>query len=108
MSDFSAVAESGNVIAVVGANGAGKSSLLALAARLLEPDQGTILLDGKPLAKLSPGSLRREVGMVSADLPLLRGTIDKNLCYRWPKAPEVEIARVKTLCGLDEIGRAHV
>jgi len=100
---FSGIAEPGSVVAVVGANGAGKSTLLALAARLLEPDQGTILLDGKRLAKLSPGSLRRGVGMVSADLPLLRGTIDKNLCYRWPKAPEVEIARVKTLCGIDDL-----
>lgn len=100
---FSATARPGQVIAVVGPNGAGKSTLLSLAACLMEADKGRVLLDGKPVTRLTPGSLRRAVGMVSADLPLLRGTIDRNLSYRWARAPEEEIERVKTLCGLDAL-----
>ena len=41
--------------------------------------------------------------MVSPDLPLLRGTIDRNLRYRCPDAPQAEIERVKALCGLDTL-----
>lgn len=100
---FSAVAQPGRVIAVVGPNGAGKSTLLALAACLMEPDKGRVLLNGKAVSRLSPGSLRRAVGMVSADLPLLRGTIERNLTYRCPKASATEIARAKALCGLDTL-----
>ena len=41
--------------------------------------------------------------MVSPDLPLLRGTIDRNLRYRWRRAPDKEVARVRRLCGIDEL-----
>lgn len=91
------------VVALVGPNGAGKSTLLQLAARLIDPDKGKILLDGQDLSQHSLKSIRRSIGMASPDLPLLRGSIEKNLRYRWRNAPEEEIIRVKTLCGIDEI-----
>jgi len=97
------VAEPGQVVALVGHNGAGKSTLLSLAARLIDPDEGRIVLDGQDLAKHSLASVRRAVGMASPDLPLLRGTIDKNLRYRWPDAPVEEIDRVKALCEMDRV-----
>lgn len=100
---FSAVAEARQRIAVVGPNGAGKSTLLALAARLVAPDAGCIRLDGQDIGHISVDSLRREVGVVSPDLPLLRGSVDRNLRYRWPEAPEDALAEVQALCGLDEI-----
>lgn len=100
---FSAVAEAGQRIAIVGPNGAGKSTLLALAARLVAPDAGRVLLDGQDIGRLGVDSLRREVGVVSRDLPLLRGTVDRNLRYRWPEAPDEDLARVRTLCGIDEL-----
>jgi ABC-type multidrug transport system fused ATPase/permease subunit len=90
-------------VALVGPHGAGKSTLLALAARLLDPHAGKILFDGQDLAVHSLESVRRTVGMVSPDMPLLRGTIDKNIRYRWRDAPEAEVARVVALCGVDEI-----
>lgn len=96
-------AEPGTVTAIVGPNGAGKSTLLALAARLIDPDGGRVRLDGRDLARVRLSSLRREVGMVSPDLPLLRGTIDRNLRYRCPDAPQAEIERVTALCGLDTL-----
>jgi ABC-type bacteriocin/lantibiotic exporter with double-glycine peptidase domain len=91
------------VIALVGPNGAGKSTLLSLAARLIDPDKGRILLDGQNIAKCSLSSTRRAIGMMSPDLPLLRGKIDKNLRYRWPEAPDEEVKRVKTLCEIDKV-----
>ena len=101
--DVSVVAEPGKLIAVTGPNGAGKSTLISLTARLIDPDEGRILLDGQDLAEHSLSSVRRAISMVSPDLPLLRGTIRKNLLYRWPKAPAEEINRVKALCGIDEV-----
>lgn len=100
---FSAVAEAGQRIAIVGPNGAGKSTLLALAARLVAPNAGRVLLDGQDIGRLGVDSLRREVGVVSRDLPLLRGTVDRNLRYRWPEAPDEDLARVRALCGIDEL-----
>ena len=101
--DVSVVAEPGKLIALTGPNGAGKSTLISLAARLIDPDEGRVLLDGQDLAEHSLSSVRRAISMVSPDLPLLRGTIRKNLLYRWPKAPAEEINRINTLCGIDEV-----
>jgi ABC-type multidrug transport system fused ATPase/permease subunit len=99
----SAVAEPGSVVALVGPNGAGKSSLLAVVARLIDPDAGRVLLDGQDLSQRNLESVRRAVSMVGPDLPLLRGTVERNLRYRSPDAPEEELMRVWSLCGLDEV-----
>jgi ATP-binding cassette, subfamily B, bacterial len=96
----SAVAKAGRVVAVVGPNGAGKSTLLALAGRLLDPDRGQVLIDGHDLAAHDPGSVRRLVGMAGPDLPLLRGSIRRNLTYRCPEAGEEELCQVIELCEL--------
>lgn len=103
VNQVSATVEPGTVVALVGPNGAGKSTLLLLAARLIDPDQGVVRLDGQDLAQHSLASVRRVIGMASPNLPLLRGTLEKNLRYRWPDAPEEEIARVQQLCGVDEV-----
>jgi ABC-type multidrug transport system fused ATPase/permease subunit len=101
--EVSAIAEPGKIVALVGPNGAGKSTLLSLAARLIDPDKGKILLDGQDLAKYSLESVRRAIGMAGPDLPLLRGTVDKNLRYRWRDAPVEEITRVRQICGIDAV-----
>lgn len=93
----------GKVVAVVGPNGAGKSTLLLLAARLIDPHEGKVFLDGQNLAEHSLNSVRQAVGMAGPDLPLLRGTIERNLRYRWRNAPDKEVARVRALCGIDEM-----
>jgi ATP-binding cassette, subfamily B, bacterial len=98
-----AAAQAGKVTAIVGPNASGKSTLLALAARLLDPDAGQVLLDGQDIATHSLRSVHRSVGIVSPDLPLLRGTIEKNLKYRWPEASDAALAEVRALCGIDEM-----
>ncbi len=103
LNDFTATVPAGSVVALVGPNGAGKTTLLSLLARLIDPDQGSILLDGQDIAAHSLKSLRRRVSMVSPDLNLMRGSISKNIRYRWHNAPDDELTRVCALCGIDEM-----
>lgn len=101
--NFSEIAEPGTVTAIIGPNGAGKSTLLALAARLIDPESGNILLDGQDLAKHTLASVRSCIGMAGPDLPLIRGSIEKNLLYRSPDASNEEVAHVRKLCDIDEL-----
>jgi ABC-type multidrug transport system fused ATPase/permease subunit len=96
-------ARGGERVLVVGGNGAGKSTLLGLLARLLDPEQGCIRIDGQDIAGCRLNAVRRAVGLASADLPLLRGTLERNLCYRHPEASAEEIARVVHLAGLQPL-----
>ncbi|MEQ6342015.1 MAG: ABC transporter ATP-binding protein/permease [Gammaproteobacteria bacterium] len=100
---FSAVVEPGQTVAIVGPNGAGKSTLLLAAARLIQPESGAILLDGQDLAAYSLASVHRAVSMASPDLPLMRGTVEDNLRYRWQQAPDEEISKISAFCALDEL-----
>ena len=95
--------QKGQKVAIVGPNGAGKSTLLSLVARLFDPDEGRIYLEGKNLLEYRFTSLRRSIGMVSPELPLLRGSIKRNLLYRFPKALPEEFEPIWKLCGVDEI-----
>ena len=99
----SATAQPGSVVAIVGPNAAGKSTLLSLVARLIEPASGALLIDGNDLRRHSAASIRAVIGVVGPDLPLMRGTIGRNIRYRSPKASEAEVRRVCALCGIDEI-----
>lgn len=103
--EVTAHVKGGEVVAIIGPNGAGKSTLLSTIARLIDTDHGEIHIDGQRITDCTISSLRRTVSMLSPDLPLQRGTIKRNLCYRWPKAPPEELERVIRLCGLDEITR---
>jgi ABC-type multidrug transport system fused ATPase/permease subunit len=96
-------AEPGQVVAIVGPNGAGKTTLLALAARLLEPDGGRVFLDGQDLAHHAAADVRAQLGLVGPDLPLLRGTVERNLRYRRPDSPPEEVLRVMAVCEVDEV-----
>lgn len=101
--DVSLSARPGQTVAVVGPNGAGKSTLALLAARLVDPDRGRVRIDGQDLRSRSVASVRKAVGVASPDLPLLRGSMSRNVCYRLPRIDEDEVARVTRLCELDEL-----
>lgn len=82
--EASAVAWPGQRIVLQGPPGAGKSLLLCLIARLQEPDAGAVLLDGQDLARHDPESVRRVIRLTSPELPLLRGSVGKNLRHGEP------------------------
>lgn len=90
----------GERLCILGDNGAGKSSLLEVMAGLRRPDAGRVELNGQDLAVTDAQQLRRAVGLVSCDLPLLRGTLRYNLRYGWPDAPEAVLREVIEACGL--------
>lgn len=79
--DVSFDVDRGEVVAIVGESGAGKSSLLRLLNRLDEPTAGTILVDGVDYRGLSPQDLRRRVGMVLQTPHLFAATVADNV--RW-------------------------
>ena len=71
--------EPGETVAIVGATGSGKSTLVNLLERMYDPDQGRILLDGHDLRELDPKWLRMTVGLVMQEIYLLPGTIKENI-----------------------------
>jgi ABC-type multidrug transport system fused ATPase/permease subunit len=107
LTGVTAEAPPGTRLVVVGPNGAGKTTLLWVLARLIDAEEGRALLDGQDLARHKLTSVRKTVGILSPDLPLLRGRVEHNLRYRWPDAPDEELARVLRLCGLDGDGPEH-
>lgn len=96
-------AQPGQTVAVVGPNGAGKSTLAAVAARLIDPEHGRVVLDGQDVRDCSLASVRAAVGVAGPDLPLLKGSMERNVRYRAPQAAQEEVDRVSALCGLDEL-----
>lgn len=93
----------GKRIALVGLNGAGKSTLLLACAGLYRPNTGLIQLDKKNVQRLTASSARRTIGIVSDLLPLMRGSLDKNLRYRYPGASIDEVNEIIEKCGLKEL-----
>jgi ATP-binding cassette subfamily B multidrug efflux pump len=79
LDDVSFSVEAGRTVAIVGPTGSGKSTLVALLARLYDPDEGQILLDGIPLTELDPADLRARIGMVPQDPFLFSDTIRGNI-----------------------------
>ncbi len=93
---------SGKTVAIVGASGAGKSSLVRLLLRLYEPDAGRILLDGAPTVTIAPSRLRRSIGVVPQDAVLLNATIADNIGIGRPGSTPADIARAAELAQLAE------
>ncbi|MCM2465838.1 ABC transporter ATP-binding protein [Methanoculleus oceani] len=84
--DANFVARPGEVIAVIGRTGAGKTTLINLILRAFAPQEGTITLDNCDLASLDPRWLRRQISLVSQDLFLFHTTIEENIRYSRPDA----------------------
>jgi ATP-binding cassette subfamily B protein len=82
----------GATLAVVGATGSGKSALLELLARVYDPQEGTVLVDGVPVTALALEELRREIGFVPQESLLFSETIRENLTYGTDDAASAEWA----------------
>ena len=84
-------AKAGEVIALVGSSGSGKSTIAGLAASFLNPDSGTITIDGKDLSRVELTSFRQFLGVVLQDDFLFEGTIRENILFPRPNASEEEL-----------------
>lgn len=92
--------EASTTIAIVGHTGCGKSTLVSLIPRLIDPTSGTVLLDGIDLRMLSPADLRRQIGFVPQETFLFSATIGENIAFGVEGATQTQIRRAAELAGL--------
>ncbi|MFX0573172.1 ABC transporter ATP-binding protein [Nocardia nepalensis] len=98
--EFSLEIPAGQVIALVGATGAGKSTLAKLLTRFYDPSGGTVSLDGIDLRRLSDVDLRRNVVMVTQESYLFSGSVADNIRLGRPEASDAEVIAAARAVGL--------
>src|SRR5436190_7866990 len=94
--------EPGQVVALVGHTGAGKSSAMSLIPRLYEPTAGRVLIDGEDIRNYRLDTLREQIGMVLQESMLFQTTILENIRYGPPDAPLEEIMRAARAARVDQ------
>ncbi len=91
LSDISFEVQPGQTVAFVGPSGAGKTTLVRLALRLIDPQEGAVTLDGVDLRKVRLKDLRRAVSLVPQDVALFNDSLGANIAFARPEAGEDEI-----------------
>ena len=91
LSDVDLQVEAGKTVALVGPSGAGKTSLVGLIARLYDPSEGTVLVDGADVREVDVGSLRSEIAFVADDSFLFTASVAENIAYARQDASREEI-----------------
>jgi ABC-type multidrug transport system fused ATPase/permease subunit len=100
--DLNFTMEPGQKLAVVGASGAGKTTLTKLLLRFYDPDRGRILLDGVDLRDLALSDLRRNTGAVLQETLVFDGTVRDNILWGRPEAREREVVAAATAADAHE------
>jgi ATP-binding cassette subfamily B protein len=91
LSGVSFVAEPGETVAIVGATGAGKSTLIHLIPRFYDPTAGRVTFDGVDLRELDLHFLRGQIGVALQEAVLFGRSVGDNIRYGWPDAPEAKV-----------------
>jgi ABC-type multidrug transport system fused ATPase/permease subunit len=91
----------GQTVALVGATGAGKSTMAKLIARFYDPTGGRVLVDGHDLREIQSSSLRSQMGIVPQEAFLFAGTIRENIAFGRPQASDAEIRQAAEAVGAD-------
>jgi ATP-binding cassette subfamily B protein len=99
--DIDLVVPAGQTVALVGATGAGKSTLAKLVARFYDPTNGSVLVDGHDLRSVSAHSLRSQLGIVPQEGFLFSGTVRENIAFGRPDATDAEIEAAAHAVGAD-------
>ncbi|WP_338770634.1 ABC transporter ATP-binding protein [Nocardia vulneris] len=104
--EFSLAIPAGQVVALVGATGAGKSTLAKLLTRFYDPSSGTVTLDGIDLRRITDTDLRRNVVMVTQESYLFSGSVADNIRLGRPDASDAEVFAAARAVGLYEFVQA--
>jgi len=102
LEDISFRAEAGDTVAILGATGAGKSSLVQLILRLYEEESGTIRIGGKEAGEWDTRRLRDSIGYVPQEVVLFTGSIRENIAWGSPDASDEEIAEAAKFAQIHE------
>lgn len=97
----------GDRVGIVGRIGSGKSTIARLMMGLYDPADGVIAIDDTDYRQIDPADLRRNLGYISQDVVLFRGTIRENICVGKPQATEEDILRASQLSGVHEFVSRH-
>ncbi|WP_297086480.1 ABC transporter ATP-binding protein [Thermoleptolyngbya sp. C42_A2020_037] len=89
--DVSLVAEPGQMVALVGPTGAGKSTIINLILRFYDVTEGAVKIDGIDVRRVTQASLRRQIGIVLQDNLLFSGTVAENIAFGAPNTSQAEI-----------------
>ena len=92
----------GQTVALVGATGAGKSTMAKLVARFYDPSAGAVLVDGHDLREVSSSSLRSQMGIVPQEAFLFSGTVAENIAFGRPDAEDAEVRAAAAAVGAEE------
>jgi ATP-binding cassette, subfamily B, bacterial len=102
LSDIDLHVPPGQTVALVGATGAGKSTLAKLVARFYDPDSGRVAVDGYDLREVSERSLRSQLGIVPQEGFLFSGTVRDNIAFGRPGASEEDVEEAARAVGAHE------
>jgi ATP-binding cassette subfamily B protein len=91
LTDVSLTALPGQTVALVGHTGGGKSTILALVAKLYQPTRGSVLVDGRDLSTVTSASLHRQIASVTQENFLFTGTVAENIRFGRPEATDDEL-----------------
>lgn len=91
LQEVSLVAEPGQMVALVGPTGAGKSTIINLILRFYDVTEGTVKIDGIDVRRVTQSSLRRQIGIVLQDNLLFSGTVAENIAFGAPNTSQAEI-----------------
>ena len=97
----------GEHVAIIGRIGSGKSTILKLILGLYEPDSGQILIDGIDIKQIDPADLRKNMGYVSQDVMLFRGTVKENITFCASHASDFSMIRAAQISTTSEFIKKH-
>ena len=97
----------GQKVAILGKMGSGKSTLSRLISGLIEPEEGSILIDGVDVRQIDPSDVRRNIGIMLQETWLFSGTVKENLQMGFYEYDDAHILKIAKVSGVDEFVSTH-